>query len=212
MLWRDLAGLLKERDYDQVLTTDAGDIIFQADIRHLFDQDKDSYRAVCEDFDTCIHDVVMSRKDFDPEKWKELHAFLKDKPVINTGVVLAPADKFIELWKTFQEWCQRYNVYASDQFLANYIIYNDRFVPLNSRYNFVFISTNEAYSIRDGFFLDKNGEVIPIVHNAGGKELYRFVKNFGYGNGYNQLKHFTPTLIRSFCKVAQWYKSKTSPK
>ena len=71
MLWRDLAGLLKERDYDQVLTTDAGDIIFQADIRHLFEQDKDSYRAVCEDFDTCIHDVVMSRKDFDPEKWKE---------------------------------------------------------------------------------------------------------------------------------------------
>ena len=199
---------MEERDYDQVLTTDAGDLIFQADIRHLFEQDKDAYRAVCEDFDTCIHDVVMSRADFDADRWDELHAYLKNKPVINTGVVLAPADKFIELWRTFQEWCQRFDVYASDQFLANYIIYRDRFVPLDSRYNIVFISTNKRYSIREGIFLDQEGEVIPIVHNAGGKELYRFVKNFGYGRGYNRQKLFTPVLIRSFCKVAQWYKNR----
>jgi len=207
MLWRDMAAFLSERSYDQVLTTDAGDLIFQSDVRHLFDQDKDAFRGVCEDFDTCIHDVVMSRADFDPDNWNKLHAYLKDKPVINTAVVLAPAEKFIQLWETFQKWCHRYEVYASDQFLANYIIYQDRFVPLDPKYNFVFISTNRPYRIRDGIFVDQNDVVIPIVHNAGGNEYYRFVKNFGYGKGYNQRKFFTPLVIRSFCKVAQWYKS-----
>jgi hypothetical protein len=207
MLWRDMASLLKERSYDQILTTDAGDLIFQSDVRHLFDENRDAYRAVCEDFDTCIHDVVMSRADFDPETWNHLHSVLKDKPVINTGVVLAPADKFIELWEIFQKWCHRYEAYASDQFLANYIIYQDRFVPLDSRYNFVFISTKRPYRIRDGIFLDQNEEIIPIVHNAGGSEYYRFVGNFGYGKGFNQRKILTPLAIRSFCVLAQWYKS-----
>ena len=51
MLWRDMAAFLSERSYDQVLTTDAGDLIFQSDVRHLFDQDKDAFRGVCEELE-----------------------------------------------------------------------------------------------------------------------------------------------------------------
>lgn len=206
LLWRDMATVLEQRDYDQILTTDAGDLIFQADIRHLFEQDKDAYRAVCEDFDTSIHDLVMSRNDFSPERWQQLSEFLRGRPVINGAVIFAPADKFQNIWPIFEQWCQSYEQYASDQFLMNYIMYQDRFVPLDRRYNFVFISTWQRYTIRRGVFYDNKGEVIPIVHNAGGKDSYRFFRNFGYGSNCNQKRWITPWVVRGYCVAAQWYK------
>jgi hypothetical protein len=206
LLWRDMAALLEQRDYDQVLTTDAGDMIFQTDIRPLFDENKDAYRAVCEDFDTSIHDLVMSRKDFSPQRWEQLSEALRGKPVINGAVIFAPAEKFKKIWPIFQEWCQSFDQYASDQFLVNYIIYEDRFVRLDSRYNFVFVSTTVPHSVREGVFYDGDGEIIPIVHNAGGKESYRFYRNFGYGKSCNQKKWFTPLAVRAYCRAAQWYK------
>ena len=44
----ETARFLRERDYDQVLTVDGGDVIFQKDVSHLFARDKDSFRGVQE--------------------------------------------------------------------------------------------------------------------------------------------------------------------
>ena len=47
--YRDMARFLDGRSYDQVLSVDGGDIIFQGDISHLFDRDKSEFRGVCEE-------------------------------------------------------------------------------------------------------------------------------------------------------------------
>ncbi len=47
--FRDMADYLKNHSFDQVLSTDGGDIIFQTDLKELFESNKNDFRAVCED-------------------------------------------------------------------------------------------------------------------------------------------------------------------
>src|SRR5262245_24147408 len=47
--FRDTRDWLKTTSYDQVLMIDGGDIIFQSDIRQVFEEHKQKLRAVCED-------------------------------------------------------------------------------------------------------------------------------------------------------------------
>jgi len=45
---QDIARIIRSAPYDQIMVCDAGDLIFQKDISHLFEQDKEAFRAACE--------------------------------------------------------------------------------------------------------------------------------------------------------------------
>lgn len=196
LVYRDIAATLQEHDYDQVVLIDSGDVIFQADFSDVFERDKDQFRGACEEVDTSIHDVFMGRGDFTDENWKELSTFVRGKPTVNGSSLFAPARKYIALWDVFEKWCKSFDVFCTNQILVNYTIYKEGFVELDPKYNFVLVAKKFDYTIRDGVFYDKHGEIIPIVHNAGGKDRYRFFKNFGYGPEYNQRKWIAPYALR----------------
>ena len=194
--YRDICRLLDERDYDQILSVDGGDIIFQADIRPLFDQHPGQFRAVPEELQIPFHDLLIGRSDLDAERFREILAFLRDKPMVNAGVLFGPANKFREFWSFYSETSRAFDCFGMDQMLLNYALYRDGFVALDRGYNFVLVTASSRYSVRDGVFLDAHGTPIPVVHNAGNVDTMRAVREFGYGAGGNYRRRWVPLRIR----------------
>jgi hypothetical protein len=182
--FRDTREWLKKSSYDQVLMIDGGDIIFQSDIRHLFERDKQQFRAACEDLLVPAFAQYISTEDFEPAVYQEIYSFLERRPLINCGLVLGPREKMIELCDVCCDKAMSLQRAGVDQMVTNYHLYRQGFVALAPRYNFVLISTRSKYKMWDGQFLDTEGRLIPVVHNAGmGTRLFR---DFGLGSSCNR--------------------------
>ncbi len=91
------------------------------------------------------------------------------------------------------------------QLVLNYLLYSHGFVELPPRYNFVLMTAKSKYRIREGRFYDGAGELIPLVHNAGGSDKLRFVRDFGYGPGCNRPRRIMPLLLATlFFGIECW--------
>jgi hypothetical protein len=203
---RDVAAIAEAADYDQVLSVDSGDLIFQANISHLFEQDKEHFRGVCEEIRVPIHHVFMDLADFPRQVRQRLLTFLYDKPIVNGGFVLGPPAKFRLLWQSFQELGVGYQRYCTDQLVLNYVLHTHGFQELENRYNFVLVSMRSPFSIREGVFYDSAGKVIPVVHNAGMKNFTRKIGNFGYGREHNQKRWIAPIATRLIIHAGNFWK------
>ncbi|MEX2306461.1 MAG: hypothetical protein WD738_02650 [Pirellulales bacterium] len=203
--FRDMATILEDSDYDQILSTDCGDLIFQADVSHLFEEDTDTFRAACEEDAIPLYDVFISRGNFSPDRYREIAGFLRQKPLINVGVFLGPAAKMRDLWRQFQPLCRKIETWGTDQFLINHLFYCHGFRRLDEKFNFVIVSTRTPFTVRNGTFYDANGEIIPIVHNAGRYNAFRTIRRFGYGPGRNIPKRVTPKIVRGLIAVGKWW-------
>lgn len=195
--YRDMAAVLAAQAYDQVLLIDGGDIIFQSDIRPLMDRDRDQFRAVCHEYEVPFHELIMSKSDFSRESYRRMMAFLHDKPTINGGVLLGPASQMMTLWNEFTEKVSSFEKFGIDQLLLNDCLYRRGFVELDSKYNYSIIARQNSFTIKNGVFYDKSGEVIPVVHNSGIYEATRPIAHFGYGARRNRQRLVVPALLRT---------------
>jgi hypothetical protein len=203
--YRDIASLLHERAYQQVLLADGGDIIFQADISHLFETSSSHMRAVCDERKYSLHSVLPILRDFHPDERQAISGFLHDRPQINGGFVLGPADGFLGLWAEFEARAQSMSQFAADQILLNYVLHRDGFEQLPSRYNFVLVAARSKFMVRNGQFYDAAGSLIPVVHNAGHLPFFRRVSRFGYGADRNSVKVSSHLAVRAlFTAVDLW--------
>ncbi|MGC8765299.1 MAG: glycosyltransferase [Brevinematia bacterium] len=196
--FRDILSFLKDNpQYEQILSCDGGDIIFQDDISHLFEKDKDSYRAVCEKispaFEYFITTEYFYRKDL-----KILKEMAILNRTINAGFIIAPYDKMIALCKKVLEMVKNKTKFGPDQIVVNHVFYKEGFIELPSKYNFIPVTSNEEFYIENGIFFDREGKKIPVVHNAGNMSFFRAIENFGYGEGYNILKIDILNTLRAF--------------
>lgn len=196
--YRDIARLLAQEEYDQVMAVDGGDIIFQSDIRHLFDKDKESFRGVCEERIIPFHDVILPKTDMESSDYQRIFAFLEGKQTVNGGMILGPANRFQQIWTEFQRLCKRFDVFGTDQLVINYLLYKDGFVPLDHKYNFVIMAMKSRFHIQAGKFYDDCGELIPLVHNAGMHSFTRCVGRFGYGPDKNRRKRLVPFVLHNY--------------
>lgn len=189
--FRDMEKILKTKSYDQVMTCDCADLIFQTDINHLFENKKNEFRAVVED--TCLpFEKIMGDMCFNKEKAKEIKIMAEGKKMINMGVLIAPHKKFVMLCKECNSILKK-KIYLADQIVVNYVLYKNNFKRLNSKYNFIPMTSNKKFYIKNGEFYLNPKEKIAIVHNVGGNSNLRIIRNFGYGNDknkYNKSKFF----------------------
>jgi len=184
----DAGRFLKSTKYDQVLFIDGGDIIFQGDISHLFEQDKDLFRVVKIDMEVMFFEAFIPKNFTSPLK-QELWNVLKNKPVLNAGLIFAPRGRFIYLCDQVTNLVSSRYKYGPDQIIVNFVLHQDKVKLLNNKYNFMLGTESKGFVIRDGAFYKKDGEKIVVVHNAGHDSFLRPIDNFGYGSEYNQLKH-----------------------
>ncbi|MEJ5284170.1 MAG: glycosyl transferase family 8 [Brevinematia bacterium] len=186
--FRDLLSFLKENNnYEQILSCDGGDIIFQDDISFLFEEHKDSFRAVCEKI-TSPFEYFITTEYFFKSDIKPLKEILIVNKTINAGFFLAPYDKMVMLCQKVVDMVKNKSKFGPDQIVVNYVMYKTGFVELDTKYNFIPATNNEEFYIKDGVFYDANGKKIPVVHNAGNIRFFRSIENFGYGKGFNILK------------------------
>lgn len=184
--FRDMADVLRQSDYDQAVMIDAGDVIFQADISHLFEEHKDSFRGTCTEVDAAIHRRFAQRRDFEPGQWQRMLDAIQGKPMINASNVFGPAPRFVDLWSVYRRTARGFDGFGSEQFFLNWYLYQHGFVRLPSKYHFSFTMAKERFSIRNGVFYDARGEIIPVVHNSGRTDASRLITHFGYGPERNR--------------------------
>jgi len=139
----------------------------------------------------------MYQNCFSKDDYKKMKVVIKDKKVINYGVMVAPVDQFIAMCKECDHLIKK-SKYMADQISINYILHRDGFKILPNLYNFfVSESSEKDFYIEKGEFFLKDGTKIPIVHNVGNVGLARAIKNFGYGEDRNKLCKATHFIKRN---------------
>ncbi|MCS7205112.1 MAG: glycosyl transferase family 8 [Leptospiraceae bacterium] len=195
--FRDLYSFLKIHPYEQILMCDSGDLIFQDDISFLFEEHIDEYRAVCEDL-APLFDYFIKTDYFYKEDIDELKETLILKKMINAGFIIAPYKKMLHLCEVLVSKTKDKHQFGPDQILINYVLHKEGFVELPTKYNFIPVTCLEEFYIKDGFFYNKKGQKIPVVHNAGNLNFFRSIENFGYNSHHNQIKEDILKGLRTF--------------
>lgn len=175
----DAAKYLRGKKYDQVMLVDGGDIIFQADISQLFTVNKDYYRAADTEAEVLYYEWFLPN-NFSKINRDKFWKILKNKRLLNAGLIVAPKNKFLELCSNIEKLVlNKYN-YGPDQVVVNYVLHRDGFKLLDRKYNYLINTVNDKFSIKAGVFYSGTNELISVVHNAGREGIVSTIKNFGY--------------------------------
>ncbi|MCA9391900.1 hypothetical protein KC614_01700 [candidate division WWE3 bacterium] len=190
-----------DKGYDQILMCDGGDIIFQDDISALFAENASSFRCVVEGSGSIRYDRAVVGRLASKYK-KDVVKTIANKNLINVGFIIAPAERFKWLCSSMLEMLPSLDVWGFDTMIINYLLYKEGFVELPHKNNFIITNYwNEGVKVVHDVFLSTSGEVIPVVHNAGGWRVLRPVLGFGYKKGVNKLS-VTYYLAKPFTRVA----------
>lgn len=193
--------LLKRRnEYSQVLICDSGDLIFQTDISPVFEVCPTKLRAVRERVSPNM-DLLIRPEDVNIEL-SEIRSIVTKRPLLNVGLIVSPTEMFIDIVGKMESVALNLHRWGLETILLNYFAEKDNLVcELDVGYNFIPVTALEKYWIKDSKFWFRNGELIPVVHNAGGSRILRPIMNFGYGEGRNKPKRLTIFILRNFYKL-----------
>lgn len=201
----DTEKYLRKNKYDQILFIDGGDTIFQEDISSIFNKDKNLFRTIPIGMEILFFEWFIGN-NFEKKIKEKIWKVVRNKPVINAGVIFAPYKKFLYLCKQMIKLIKNRNTFGPDQIIVNYILYQLGVKFLDKKYNFMMNTVPEGFIVKNGIFYKTNGEKIAIVHNAGQMDLFRPIKNFGYGKKYNQLKYLIYHAKKTLYQILSWYK------
>lgn len=194
--YREIARYLATRpDVDQVVYSDCGDLIFQADIAPILQHHKSMLRAVPEpEFNVALHGMTLGFGDVRPERLDEIRATIGGANTANCGIVVGPRDKMMAIWGTYQAYCHGVDLHGTDQLIINFILRRDGFIELDREYNYVtFINGQRFYYDAEGFLCNHAGR-IAVVHNAGRYNSVRTISGFGYRCGRVKPRVYTESI------------------
>lgn len=159
----------------QVMVADGGDLWFQNTVEPMFTLTKQRIGVIAENriigndewTDSGIHNLQEDVKT-------KILRVLQGKFLVNAGVVCGDRKKIADIYKKVYEdiWDCGMDYFGVDQLFLNYEWYqlqDSERVTLECKYNYVLVShAEDEYEIKDNIVYDKTGELITIVHNAGG--------------------------------------------
>lgn len=205
--FRDTASFLEKTNYIQVLMCDSGDIIFQTDINKIFNQNKEHFKAVCEELMPPMLEYTLSKNIFSKTIKLDIIKTLAGKRMINAGFLLGPPDLFKDVYLKFKKFTKNNQHFGTDQIIINYIFYKLGFEELDNTYNFIPVTAKDSILIKNGVFYDKKKhKKIKVLHNAGNTKYFRVIRNFGYKKHHNVLNKITYRGIRIFYKTAKIFR------
>lgn len=201
----DAEKFLKKNVYDQVLFIDGGDIIFQEDITDIFTKNKNTFRVVPLGMEVLFFEWFIL-DNFEKKIKEKIWKIVKNKTVINAGVIFAPYNKFMSLCNNMDESIRDKDAFGPDQIILNYFLYQNGFKFIDNKFNFMMSTEEKGFVVKKGIFYKSNGEKITIVHNSGMIDFFRPIKNFGFGKKYNQIKHLVYHAKKTQYKLLGFYK------
>ena len=128
----DSAKYLKNKSYDQILFIDGGDTIFQEDIIHVLDKNKNTFRVIPLGMGVLFFEWFIF-DNFEKKIKEKIWKVVKNKPVINAGVIFAPCQKFISLCRLMEELIIKKETFGPDQIILNYFLYQGGFKFINNK-------------------------------------------------------------------------------
>jgi hypothetical protein len=206
--FKDLRRFLEKNNYQQVISSDCGDVIFQAEITKLFYKFPKDIRVVVEEVNNPVLKNNIKKSAINKDLKKELKKLFKKNGMIYAGFIISPRKKLIDLCKFIEKNTQGKPLFGLDLFLVNIFLYRHGFKKLHPRYDFVPGMSLMKFKIANGVFLDSDNKPIEVVHNAGGKDSVRLIKNFGYGKEFNKIKplHYIFMNTLKKLKILKAYK------
>lgn len=183
----DAGKYLQKNKYDQVLFVDSSDVIFQTDLTKMFNTYKKYFRAVKLGSNVLFVKALVYDQ-FGTEDKNKIWDVIKNKPIINAGVIFAPANKFVKLCISVDKMIRNKDDFGPDQIIVNYFLFKNGVKFIDSKYNFTMNTAYAGFKIINGIFYKSGGEKIAIVHNCGQSDIFRPITNFGYGKNCNQKK------------------------
>lgn len=199
--YRDLLSILQKNSYNQVMICDGGDMIFQTNIMELFSENTKEFRAVCEDIPPPAIEYTLLNNTFTPQLSEKISHTLKNKKMINGGLVVGSAERIKHLCEYMLMTITDMSLFGPDQVVLNYLLYSEGFHKLPNKYNFVITTSNEKFTIKNGTFYINKTNYISIVHNAGAKPYLRPIRNFGYGPNHNKFKPIAYYTLRTMYRA-----------
>ncbi len=191
------ARLLRERDYDQVLTVDGGDVIFQRDVSPLFRAGEQRFRGVQERYPIPMGYFLRGAPR--PLR-RSVRERLGGRFMVNGGFILGSAKKMLELGESVAPFLAHFK---HDQPIVSGFLYEGGFEALDETYNLVPWTTSDRFTVEEGLFHAASGSRVAVVHNTGHTAPTRVVADFGYGPGYNtRLRRRYLRLSAAYRRVA----------
>jgi hypothetical protein len=197
---KDTVEFLRLHKYENVIVSDGGDIIFQDDIIHLLNIEPAKIKCVTEEYGARFEDFFI-RDSFREDK-EEIKKLLNKEKMINAGLLAGKSKIMQFVFEKALDLLVNFNGFGRDQISINYILRKYNLAhEIDETYNFIPTSSRSRFFIKDGvFFTDKNKK-IAVVHNAGRKDSFRAIKNFGYGTSMNENKPLTTNFMRILYKI-----------
>lgn len=190
--------LNKHRDkYNYVLYIDGGDIIFQDDINKLFElkELENNPKLLIANQNMLINkSYIKSHSSFNEGTMEDVIKATLGKPVLNAGVILGEINEIKTILEKSYEIIKDTSRFLIDQMAINYILHKHGYQTLDKKYNFMKLFYNTKVINKNGKLYFNNNQLIPIVHNLGGKDFIRPYKNFGYGKSCNQVNVISQTI------------------
>ena len=159
------------QNYDVIMCTDGNDIEYFMSIQPLLDIAKDIFCYVIETPAHLVRNWIRFSGFPDADiVWKSM----KDKPMINAGMIAGPSDKIFEVLKFMTEQMKsnsKDNGFGADQLLLNALIYYYNFPSLSVGYewNYVLLTNHrrQVAPISGRVFAKEDGREIAIIHRNG---------------------------------------------
>ena len=157
-----------------IATMDSGDIWFQEGLGELFEFAGKSIKTVVEnrvwDEDEWSLKCINS---LDARDKKMVLGVLSKTLVRNSGVIVGNRELMRDVFQNVYEDIVRcgYSFFGIDQIFVNYEIAklnSEKRRALEDRFNYVLVSNKGDFELKDNIVYKKNGELIVVVHNAGG--------------------------------------------
>lgn len=179
---------LKNTEYKNVMFCDGGDLLFLDDISLFLNTSKKEIEVVREYYYNNYFYSLINEKNFTKENALIFKKLLKNKRVINAGVIVGNSNNIIHLFEELLSYVKK-KKFGPDQIILNYLLYRDGFKEIEENYNYILSAARENY------FKSKNK--IKILHNAGGKNFFRLIRNFGIDNknSINKIQYY---IVRIF--------------
>jgi len=196
--FRDMLKFFKKNKYQQILSVDGGDIVFQTDISSIFYEKNNTIKGALDNMKMSFVNYVCEQGAFRDKLRDEILRVLHNKKIVNSGVIFSSYKRFLSLCDEMYTLItdnKDKKLYGPDQIIFNYLLYRDGFEVLDKDFNFIILN-NKLPKVKDGIMYNDDGKRISIVHNTGGMDFLRVVRNFGYGPGFNRVSKLNNFIFR----------------
>lgn len=151
------------QNYDVILITDGGDVLFQLPLQPLFDLAAEKICYVKENL-TFIHWIMF--------KWtsivdKKVWDVLGNEKIINAGMFIGPSKMIFETTKFITEGLAYASHFGAEQVLLNALIYYYKTFPSQEVDNTWNYDGRLNHYTKNGKFLNDKYSVVAIFHNIG---------------------------------------------